>query len=326
MNDADQLFGKGLLKKLLLPLVIGVVAYAALLLYGDVGAVLAGFGTIAGQTVVHCLALALTSFAVRWLRWQFYLWRINITVPVSTSVLIFLIGFAMSITPGKVGEMLKSLLLKESADVPVARSVPILLAERATDLVALLAIGVIGYLWSEQPVLALSLSACMVLACFLLGRSQRLGKLLVRFAGHLPLIKRYQAKVASTHAALYELWHPITYATGMLLALIVWQLQAFIVVVFANDLGDAPVTLLQAGVAYAAPLLAGSLALLPGGLGVTEASMAGVLRALAGVSAVGAATLTIMVRVTTFWFAITLGFAALGVWRFRREQASSHPA
>lgn len=326
MNDADQIFGKGLLRKLLLPLVIGVVAYAALLLYGDVGAVLAGFGTIAGRTMVHCLALALTSFFVRWLRWQFYLWRINITVPISTSVLIFVIGFAMSITPGKVGEMVKSLLLKESADVPVARSVPILLAERATDLVALLSIGVVGYLWSQQPLLALGLTASMVIGCFLVGRSRRLGQLLVRLAAHLPVIKRYQAKVASTHAALYELWHPVTYATGMLLAFIVWQLQAVIVVVFANDLQDASVTVLQAGVAYAAPLLAGSLALLPGGLGVTEASMAGVLRALAGVSAVGAATLTIMVRVTTFWFAIALGFAALAVWRFRREQPSSYPA
>jgi uncharacterized protein (TIRG00374 family) len=99
-----------------------------------------------------------------------------------------------------------------------------------------------------------------------------------------------------------------------------------IVVVFAQALNDAPVSMLQAGVAYAAPLLAGSLALLPGGLGVTEASMAGVLRTLSGVSPVGAATLTIMVRVSTFWFAITLGFGALACWRFRREQTSSRPA
>jgi uncharacterized protein (TIRG00374 family) len=325
-SEADQIFGRGLLKKLLWPLVIGVVAYAALLLYGDAGSVVAGFATISGQTILACFGLALLSFVVRWLRWQFYLWRIDIAVPLSASVLIFLIGFAMSITPGKVGEMLKSLLLKETADVPVARSMPIVVAERVTDLAALLAIGLVGYLWEIQPTLAVALPTGMMLAFFLVGRSRRLGQLMVKVAGHLPVIKRHQAKVASTHGALYELWHPVTYVTGMLLALVVWQLQAVIVVVFASALGDAPVSLLQAGVAYAAPLLAGSLALLPGGLGVTEASMAGVLRTLAGVSAVGAATLTIMVRVSTFWFAIALGFAALAAWRFRREQASSKPA
>jgi uncharacterized protein (TIRG00374 family) len=325
-TDTDQIFGRGLLKKLLLPLVIGVLAYAALLLYGDAGAVVAGFGTISARTILVCFGLALASFVVRWLRWQFYLWRISIAVPLSASVLIFLIGFAMSITPGKVGEMLKSLLLKETADIPVARSMPIVLAERVTDLAALLAIGLIGYFWSSRPELALALTLGMMLGFFLVGRSRRLGQLLVALAGKLPVVKRFQAKVASTHAALYELWHPITYVTGMLLALVVWLLQAVIVVVFAQALHDAPVSMLQAGVAYAAPLLAGSLALLPGGLGVTEASMAGVLRTLSGMSPVGAATLTIMVRVSTFWFAIALGFGALACWRFRREQTSSRPA
>lgn len=325
-TDPDQLFGRALLKKLLWPLVIGVLAYAALLLYGDVGAVIAGLATISARTVLLCLTLSLASFAVRFLRWQFYLWRINISVPLTASLLIFLIGFGMTITPGKVGEVLKSLLLKESADIPVARSMPVVLAERVTDLAALLGIGLVGYLWTRQAALALGLTLGIVLSFFLVGRSRRLGELLVKLAGRLPVIKRYRTKLAATHAALYELWHPFTYLTGMVLALVVWLLQAVIVVVVAQALGDAPVSVLEAGVAYAAPLLAGSLALLPGGLGVTEASMTGVLRSLSGMSPGGAATLTILVRVTTFWFAIALGFAALARWRLRREQASTRPA
>ena len=62
-SDADQIFGRGLLKKLLLPLVIGVVAYAALLLYGDAGAVMSGFVSISGRTIVVCFGLALLSIA-----------------------------------------------------------------------------------------------------------------------------------------------------------------------------------------------------------------------------------------------------------------------
>ena len=45
--------------------------------------------------------------------------------------------------------------------------------------------------------------------------------------------------------------------------------------------------------------------------------MAGVLRSLAGMAPTAAITLTILVRGVTFWFAILLGFIALGTWRFQ---------
>ena len=54
----------------------------------------------------------------------------------------------MTVTPGKVGEWLKSYLLKEVHGTPVTRSAPILLAERLTDSLALLIIcgfGVVAF-------------------------------------------------------------------------------------------------------------------------------------------------------------------------------------
>ena len=41
-------------------------------------------------------------------------------------------------TPGKLGEVAQSYLLRETDGVPMARSAPIVVAERVTDLVALL--------------------------------------------------------------------------------------------------------------------------------------------------------------------------------------------
>lgn len=328
MNEvaAGELVGRGWLKKLLWPLLLALVAYAALLLYGDAGAVLASLPRISGSAVAICLGLAAANYLVRFARWHFYLARIGIAVPFGSSLLIFLSGLGMSITPGKLGEMLKSVLLKESFEIPLSRSMPIVLAERATDLLALLVIGLVGLSWSARPALALGLASILVVLFFLAGRSRRLGRLLVSAAGYLPVVKRHRSKVESTQAALYELWHPLTFGAGFVLALVAWQLQAVVIVVLARSLGDAPVSLLKAGLAYTAPLLAGSLALLPGGLGITEASMAGMLRALSGVSPAGAATLTIMVRLTTFWFAIGLGFGALSCWGLRHAPTSSRPA
>ena len=312
---SDQLFGKSLTRKLLWPVALGVFAYAALLMYGDARAVAAGIAAVPVSVLGAGLGLALASFAVRWLRWHLLLRRIEARVPLGISVLILVIGLGMSITPGKVGEVLKSLLLKEAGDVPVARSMPVVLAERVTDLAALLVIGLVGFLWARLPWLAAALALSVVLGCWVVGRSRWLAQLLVGIAGRVAFMKRFQDKLAIMLASLRELWSPSTYLGSMALGLVSWQLQACIVLLFASALGDAPVSLLQAGVAYAAPLLAGSLAFLPGGLGVTEASMAGALRTLTGMSVSGAATLTILVRIVSFWFAIALGFSALSLWR-----------
>ena len=60
------------------------------------------------------------------------------------SLVIYLAGLSMSITPGKVGEVLRSTLLKASDDVPFTRTAPIVVADRLTDLGALVVLSLVG--------------------------------------------------------------------------------------------------------------------------------------------------------------------------------------
>ena len=54
------------------------------------------------------------------------------------SALLFTSGMVMAVTPGKVGEVLKSYLLKRINGTPISASAPIVLAERVTDGLAML--------------------------------------------------------------------------------------------------------------------------------------------------------------------------------------------
>ena len=60
-------------------------------------------------------------------------------MPLASSALVFGAGLSLSITPAKLGELVKSYLLREMHDVPAPQTAPIVVAERVTDLVALLA-------------------------------------------------------------------------------------------------------------------------------------------------------------------------------------------
>jgi uncharacterized membrane protein YbhN (UPF0104 family) len=314
VSQTDQLLGKSLLRKLIWPLLLAVFGYSALLFYGDAAAISAALRGLHPLALLAGIALSLGNFALRGLRWQYYLRVRKIHIGWLESGLIFLCGLGMSITPGKVGELLKSGLLKDRYDVPVADSLPVVIAERIMDLGALLTLGGVGLVWSRGPVLGLAVGVALCGAFFLLGKSGGIALYGIHLVSRLPRIARFRDKLLAAHASLFDLWGVQAYLVGMQLSLLAWGFQALIVVVFAADL-RAVVALPHALVAYAAPLLAGSLALIPGGLGLTEASMTGALKALSGLSTTSAATLTIMIRVVTFWLATALGLGTLLWWQ-----------
>src|SRR5205814_4801248 len=88
--------------------------------------------------------LAAGNYGLRIARWHYYLGRIGVRVPVLESSVVFLSGFVMSVTPGKIGEVFKSLLLYESRGTSIARTAPIVVAERLTDLIALVMLITLG--------------------------------------------------------------------------------------------------------------------------------------------------------------------------------------
>ena len=79
------------------------------------------------------------------------------------SLLTFLSGFVLTVTPGKVGEVFKSLVLFETHGVPVARTAPIVVAERVTDVIGVVVLIVLGSLGFSGGLLWAGLGAAAVL-------------------------------------------------------------------------------------------------------------------------------------------------------------------
>jgi len=299
-------------------MILAVLAYGALLLYADAGAIAKNASQVPVWVLLAATGLAIANFIFRFFRWQYYLRRLDISVPTFDSGLIFIAGFSMSITPGKVGEVIKSLLLKRAHDVSMAVSAPIVLAERITDLGALLLLGAVGLLaigsfWSAIA------AVLLVLLMFVLCVWRPLSDFGIRIATKIPFLARRKQKLLELQASILALNQPVPFTISLFLSFIAWGAQCLNLKVIASAFPGMALSLQEAFLAYSAPLLAGTLALIPGGLGVTEGSMTGVLQTLGGdgVTAAAAAAATILCRLTTFWVAILFGFVALGIWRSR---------
>lgn len=290
----------------------------------DLGHRLVGFGWWAFGVA---LALSLANYAIRFVRWTLYLRHVEIDVPPVPSGLVFVAGFALSITPGKVGELVKSYLLRELRGVPVTRSAPIVVAERVTDLIALVILAAIGVAAYGVATEAVIVGAVVLALGLVVLASPRLCHGLVDLATTPRVLRRFRERGLSFYDGIAALVRPAPLAWGTALAVAAWACEC---VGFAAVLASFPGTDVPLGLAtliYAASTIAGALSFLPGGLGVTEAGMTVLLvQSHRGVDEATAVAAALLIRFATLWFAVVLGLAAMTITRRLTAAAADRAA
>ncbi|MBW2463175.1 MAG: flippase-like domain-containing protein [Deltaproteobacteria bacterium] len=311
----------GLGRKILVATLIGALVFAGLSMYGDVQALRDNLSAFRWEMLGLAVALATGNYLLRFLRWQYYLTRIGCPTPVGESFLIFLSGFVMSVTPGKVGEVFKSLLLLESQGYSVVKTAPVVVAERLTDLMALVILTAIGALSFPQGI-PITIAGTALVSLIVAGCAIRpFSEFGFAMAGRMPVIRGLVPRLREAYESLHSMTRlgPLVYAT--LLSTLSWGLEVVGLGVILSGFDGVSLGWEATSFAYSASTIAGALAMMPGGLGVTEAGMTGLLQALGDESmtpAVATAA-TMLVRLATLWWAVVVGVVALAAYRRRAK-------
>jgi uncharacterized protein (TIRG00374 family) len=261
------------------------------------------------------LGMAFASFCFRFLRWHLAARSLGIRVPVWRHMLFFLAGFSMTLTPGRVGEVLRLYLLRKSGGHRYEKTAPLLFIDRLSDVVAIAMIGAVAALAIGRYELVSAVVLAGALAANLVFFKPGWFILLVN-AGYATL-RRSPRLFARLRVALREMGrlsdHRI-YGAVLALSLASWLTEgyAFHLLLARLAEGSAAAGLpAAAGVlVFSLATLAGVITMLPGGLGGAELSMLGMLIAL-GVPNAAAVAATAVIRVVTLWFAVVVGFIAL---------------
>jgi glycosyltransferase 2 family protein len=269
--------------------VVALAAYSD----GKLGSELASF-----RWELFPLALALTTvnYLLRFWRWERYLRRVEIHVPLGRSLSIFTAGLTMTVTPAKLGELFKCALLHRAFDVPVRRSAPVVLAERVTDASGVVVLALVGGAGTRSwPLLVIA--AVAVVGVVVVVRS--------------PLLERVAFFGEATEASRALLTVPLF--VGMtLLSAVSWFFESLAAYVCVRGLG-LDLSLGDTIVVFSLGSLAGAASFLPGGLGVADASMTGLIRLLGDVPKAAAAAATVLIRLATLWYGVALGLVGIAV-------------
>ncbi|MEG3191457.1 lysylphosphatidylglycerol synthase transmembrane domain-containing protein [Lysobacter sp. D1-1-M9] len=289
-------------------MLLAATGYLGFALWSGWQEVLAAIGKVGVLGVAAALSLSLANYGLRFIRWQAYLRAMDHPVPWRPSLKIYIAGFALTTTPGKAGEALRGVLLKRLG-TPYPTSLAAFLSERLSDLLAVVVLTLFGLTVypMSQPMVAVG--AAGVVAAFLVLSSQGL---LQRLHGAVTGTARIASLLRDGLQVLLQARRchtPALLAGATGLSLVAWAAEAWAFHLILQWMGlDVPLGF--AVFVYAISMLAGALSFMPGGLGGAEFAMVTLL-AWQGIPGPDAIAATVLIRLTTLWFAVGIGVPVL---------------
>ncbi|HEY0202159.1 MAG TPA: lysylphosphatidylglycerol synthase transmembrane domain-containing protein [Burkholderiaceae bacterium] len=304
---------------------LSAALYLAFIVATDSARIWATMGRLGWLGWGMVLALSLFNYGLRFLRWEACLRRLSaVRIERWLHWLYYLAGFAFTTTPGKAGEALRGVFLKQHG-LDYRASLAAFLYERVLDLAAVVAMAALAaqafprytfVLWLTLAAVAAGLWLLLsgTLTARLRWLQDRLGGRVSALAGKLVALLGDAATVLA--------WRPLL--GGLVVGLVAWGAEGLGLYYALHALGASVSLPLTLGV-YALSMLVGALSFVPGGLGTAEATMVLCLTSL-GCPLPTALTATLICRAATLWFAVVLGLlACLGISLRGRLMAAASP-
>ena len=296
-------------KPLLTGIIIGLAVLAGLLIISDARGVVQVFSGFKLQYLPLILILAPLNYLLRFVKWNYYLKVSGLNPDPVVNRYIFLSGLSMTITPGKVGELIKCYLLKEHIGAPVSASSPIVMAERITDgiaMVILAAIGSLAYTYGGYALLVSTLALAFTVTVF---QFDALFDYITNLFSRVKYLQGVASFMVSFQRSAKKLFTPKRLFVAVGLGVISWGFEGFVVYLAVLAFGGN-ISVLGSIFVVSISSLLGALSALPGGVIVAEGSIMALLLVV-GISPEMAAATTLVTRFSTLWLGVGIGLVGL---------------
>ncbi len=274
--------------------------------------------------VVLAGLLSLGNYVLRVVRWQMYLHRLGHRLPWRFVTLTFMAGFAFTLSPGKLGEMVRARYYQPKG-IPLSQVTGAFFVERLLDLLVMILLAVVvladlqdykNFLWVAVGLVGGLLAGVAVVPWVRVSEAlQQRQRGVAPGSGHKLLTAA--TGVSRMFASAQIFLSPGLLLSGLALGLVAWGAEAVGLKLVADAVVPGQLSVAGAMGCYAIAIIVGALSFLPGGLGSTEAVMAGLLVAR-GFDKPQAILLTLVCRLLTLWLAVLIGW--LSVWRLKHEK------
>ncbi len=295
----------------ILIIVIAVIGlYAAFLIASDINTISSKIIDFKIEIIPVILLLVTSGWFVIFFRWHLLLRNAKIFIPIKDSFLILASGFALTIIPGKVGELVKSQLLKTKFGIARSKTVPIVILEQFYTVIGIVMLSFFGIWYFELGVYVLGFFTAVLVFVFVLLSSRKSFNKIISLLEKRKFTSKFVEPMSSSYDAIKNgIRGPITlYACG--LSMLFWLLEAISVYFILLGFGVEVIGFLAIISTYTTSIMLGILSFLPIGVGVVEGTLTSFLT-IYGIDVSLALTIVIVIRLFTRWYAVSFGFIAL---------------
>lgn len=296
-------------KGFIFSLFISMIVFVGLSIYGDIDQLIEVFIEFDYRYLPFILILAPLNYFFRYIKWSYYLKLIDVSIPTKENILIFLSGLAMTITPGKIGELLKSYLLKERKDIPISSTAPLIIGERFTDGISVLILAGIGSITYQH---GLKILLCILIGIvgfiWLIQHPKLVYKLLGQF-NHIKALRKFDNSIKNFYDKTYIILQTKPLLFSISIGVVSWFFEGVVIYLTTLALGFK-LPLLACVFVVSFSFIIGALSMMPGGLFAVEGSVVALLMMMGLTKDISVAT-TIITRFSTLWLGVVLGLIGL---------------
>jgi len=311
----------------ILLLIFSLLLLALLLYYSDFFKVVSLLAKANVFYVLFGFCLWFFGLVIRTERWKYLLSKAKIKLGFWQTAKVYIQGmFLSNVTPAKVGDPLRSVLLKAACKKSISSSLPSVFVERIFDVIVTVLFSLLGLfffyslsLWLAGAVAVYA--AVFGVAVYVLISERRTRK----FFGKLSFIFKFaklEKKVESfsrnLHKAFMKYKNRRTLFVTFVYSALVWLVEGLILWVSFLSIGIS-ISIAFSVTIVAFTTLIAVLTFLPGGLGSSEAVSVLVFTKLFNLSIVEVMSAAILSRLFGYWVYVLLGAVLLASSKYKGE-------
>jgi glycosyltransferase 2 family protein len=241
-------------------------------------------------------------------RFHIFLKALGINIPIKKSILIYITGLSLAVTPASSGQILKSQIIKKQLGYAISKTSPIILIEQWHELTSVLLIligcAVINAIFESTLIIIVGIAIASLL--FSIMRNNAVFALFKKIMLRFRSLKIFEESIENSQDSLKILTSKKNILYGFMTTTPAKILEA-VTVFFAFQILGVNINFVSSTQIFFTALVSGVISFVPGGLVITEASMIALLLKYYSSDVALLTTAVLFVRLVTIWYSTVLG-------------------
>lgn len=304
---------KDVIVKFILSLLLGIIVISIIFLLNDTKNIVNIFDKITTRGIFILFICSVLIYFGRFLKWCVFLRALKIKLPLIENIKIFLSGLSMGLTPGKLGEILKSYILKKKYRIDFSLTAPTVFVERLTGVIGCFILCMItsimlneGNIYSYVFFILMITVVSFIIIVF---KSPKCFQYILDKISNIKFLVKKIDVFRNFYEGMLNLLNIKIFFICINISILYWGMES---ILFYNILKafNVDIDVINSIFMITSISIIGGLSFMPGSLGTLEGGLIAVL-VYKGISFDLASVITILHRFFAMWLIIIIGAVIL---------------